>query len=57
MTAGALKRPRGRPLKGVAPLDARVEVRLTTEQRDKLARLGGVDWLRARIDRARIPGA
>lgn len=51
----AAKRPRGRPPKGPAPLDARVEVRLTTAQRDKLARLGGVDWLRSRIDRARAP--
>ncbi len=56
MTAAAEKRTRGRPLKGTAPLDARVEVRLTTAQRDKLARLGGVDWLRARINRARLPG-
>ena len=33
----------------------RVELRLSAAQRDKLAALGGPDWLRARIDRAREP--
>lgn len=50
------KRPRGRP---PAPKDARrsarVELRLTQAQRDKLERLGGADWVRSRIDRARDP--
>lgn len=50
------KRPPGRP---PAPEDARrsarVELRLTQAQRDKLERLGGADWVRSRIDRARDP--
>lgn len=32
-------------------------IRLTLAQSDKLARLGGVAWLRERIDKARTPGA
>lgn len=31
----------------------RVEMRCTKAQREKLERLGGVQWLRDRIDRAR----
>ena len=50
------KRPPGRP---PAPEDARrsarVELRLTQAQRDKLERLGGAKWVRIRIDRARDP--
>ena len=50
------KRPPGRP---PAPDDARrsarVELRLTQAQRDKLERLGGAEWVRSRIDRARDP--
>ena len=50
------KRPPGRP---PAPEDARrsarVELRLTQAQRDKLERLGGAEWVRSRIDRARDP--
>lgn len=30
-----------------------VSVKMTAGQRDKLSRLGGAPWLRARIDRAR----
>lgn len=30
-----------------------VSLRMTTSQRDKLARLGGADWVRKRIDKAR----
>jgi hypothetical protein len=44
---------RGRPPKGAAPLTERVELRLTAGQRAKLDTLGGADWVRARIDRAR----
>lgn len=46
---------RGRP--PAAPGEARterVEVRLTPAQRAKLDALGGADWLRRAIDRARI---
>jgi hypothetical protein len=32
-------------------------IRLTAAQWDKLARLGGVVWLRDRIDKARAPEA
>lgn len=50
------KRPPGRP---PAPEDARrsarVELRLTQTQRDKLDRLGGADWVRTRIERAKDP--
>jgi hypothetical protein len=47
------KRPQGRP---PIPADERLVVRslrLTAEQWDKLARLGGVKWLRERINKAR----
>lgn len=47
-------RARGRPPKGAARMTERIELRLSAGQRDKLAALGGADWLRARIDRARI---
>lgn len=30
-----------------------VSLRLTAAQRDKLARLGGAEWVRQRIDKAR----
>ena len=32
-----------------------VSIKMTTEQRDKLQRLGGSPWVRARIDKAREP--
>lgn len=44
---------RGRPLKGTSALDAIFKLRLTQEQHAKLVKLGGTDWLRARIDRAK----
>jgi hypothetical protein len=57
MTA-APKRPRGRP---VVPADeartARVDARVTPEQREKFERLGGPTWLRKMIDRAKEPEA
>jgi hypothetical protein len=50
------KKQRGRP---ALPLDQRqterVEMRCTKAQREKLERLGGVQWLRDRIDKAREP--
>lgn len=49
-----IPRPRGRP--PAAPDEARsarFELRLTPAQREKLERLGGADWLRERIDKAR----
>ena len=32
-----------------------MSLRLTQAQRDKLARLGGAEWVRKRIDKAREP--
>ncbi|MFM7025187.1 MAG: hypothetical protein ACKOWC_03895 [Limnohabitans sp.] len=32
-------------------------IRLTDEQHQKLARLGGADWVRAQIDKAKEPKA
>lgn len=32
-------------------------IRLTREQHEKLARLGGADWVRAQIDKAKEPVA
>jgi hypothetical protein len=32
-----------------------VSIKMTTDQRDKLLRLGGSPWVRARIDKAREP--
>lgn len=45
---------------GRKPLEEGVEtvpvtVRMTLRQKDKLARLGGAKWIRARIDRAKEP--
>jgi hypothetical protein len=34
---------------------ARVELRLTQAERSKLERLGGADWVRTRIERAKDP--
>jgi hypothetical protein len=33
----------------------RVEIRCTKAQRDKLDSLGGAQWLRDRIDKAKLP--
>jgi len=32
-----------------------VSIKMTTEQREKLVRLGGPQWVRDRIDKAREP--
>ena len=34
-----------------------VSLRMTTAQRDKLALLGGAEWVRQRIDKAKTPNA
>ena len=34
-----------------------VSLRLTVSQRDKLALLGGAEWVRQRIDKAKAPNA
>jgi hypothetical protein len=49
-------RPRGRPTVAADKAkSARYPLRLTVAQRDKLELLGGADWIRARIDGARLP--
>ncbi|HEX7639839.1 MAG TPA: hypothetical protein VF457_15690 [Burkholderiaceae bacterium] len=47
-------KPRGRkPLPADERLDASVLLRLTAGQKAKLARIGGQEWLRSKIDAAR----
>jgi hypothetical protein len=49
-------RPRGRPTVAADKAkSARYPLRLTVAQREKLELLGGADWIRARIDGARLP--
>lgn len=54
------KRGGAREGAGRKPLDPEgatvpVTIRMTGDQRDKLARLGGAKWVRERIDRAKEP--
>lgn len=52
------KKRRGRPpLPPEQRQTERVEMRCTKVQREKLDLLGGVQWLRDRIDRARVVSA
>ena len=54
MTDAPQPKPRGRkPLPADERLDASVLLRLTAEQKAKLARIGGQEWLRSKIDAAR----
>jgi hypothetical protein len=54
MTDAPQPKRRGRPPAAPgAAKDARIELRLTREQREKLERLGGAQWVRDRIDSAR----
>lgn len=47
---------RGRPPKGTATMTGQpLQIRLTAEQRAKLDALGGAEWVRQRIDRAKAP--
>jgi len=56
-TRGGAGRGQGRkPLSPDAPTIP-VSIKMTTDQRDKLGRLGGSPWVRARIDKAREPGS
>ncbi len=48
------KKPGRPPLAPEHRLSERVVVYCTKEQRKKVARLGGIQWLRERIDLARI---
>jgi len=52
---GLIKRPQGRP---PAPPEQTLRIgsiRLTAAQWTKLKVLGGVPWIRGRIDRAKLP--
>ena len=55
MTTDKPKKPRGRP--EIAPEDRAVNrsVRLTVKQWAKLDLLGGIPWIRDRIDKAKEP--
>ena len=46
---------RGRPAIQAGEDTVPVTIRLTTLQRDKLQRLGGAQWVRSKIDKAREP--
>jgi hypothetical protein len=49
-------RPRGRPAVAADKAkSARYPLRLTQAQAQKLELLGGAEWIRARIDGARLP--
>ena len=52
---GGAGRGQGRKPTGEASLDGSINVRLTREQRAKLAQLGGAAWLRKQIDSAKEP--
>ncbi len=55
MTDQQQKRPRGRPpVAADQRLSERVELRLTFAQLAKLKVLGGGDWVRERIDKAKL---
>ena len=54
---GGAGRGQGRkPLTGPSTAMTTTTIRLQPEQRDKLVRLGGSTWVRAKIDAAREPG-
>lgn len=54
-THGGAGRGQGRkPLKSGTET-VPVTIKMTDEQRQKLSRLGGAQWVRARIDKAREP--
>lgn len=50
---GGAGRGQGRKSTGVETIP--VAIRLSTEQRDKLERLGGAPWVRSKIDKAKEP--
>lgn len=47
-------KPRGRPPIPADQHKVGASIRLTVAQWAKLAKLGGVDWIRAKIDRAKV---
>ena len=50
---GGPGRGQGRPPVKKGEETVTVSLRLTSAQRDKLAQLGGTEWVRQRIDKAR----
>lgn len=44
------------PIKDEQPLTAVLHVRMTAQQKQKVDLLGGSEWVRRAIDRARVPG-
>lgn len=52
---GASNKRRGRPSISEGQDTVPVTIRLTEPQREKLGKLGGAQWVRDRIDRAKVP--
>ena len=52
---GGPNRGKGRPPVKAGEETVTVSLRMTPAQREKLARLGGADWVRQRIERAKEP--
>lgn len=46
---------RGRPRLDEEESTVPITLRMTTTQREKLAKLGGPPWVRERIDKAKLP--
>lgn len=52
------KRPPGRPrVPNEQRQTERIEIRMTPAQRDKLKQLGGAQWVRDKIEKAKAAGA
>lgn len=55
-TVRGARRGVGRPPKiAGAPATSPITIKLSEAQKDKLQRLGGAPWVRARIDKAKEP--
>lgn len=54
-TTKTTAKTRGRPAIQAGEATVPVTIRLTAPQRDKLQRLGGAQWVRSKIDKAREP--
>ena len=54
---GGPNRGQGRPPVKAGEETVTVSLRVTITQREKLARLGGAEWVRGKIDRAKEPNA
>ncbi len=56
-TRGGPGRGQGRKPVAEGEQTVTVSLRMTEAQREKLARLGGAEWVRGKIDRAKEPNA